>query len=137
MTKYSKFLIVPCILMLVASCTNLDENLRSEITSDINIPGISTGGTSGGSDAINAAFAELRSSGTAYHSAYYSVQEITSDEQCIATKGGDWFDGGILIELHRHTYNATHGFINNAWNSSYGAINTCNELIAKSDIDPG
>jgi hypothetical protein len=138
MTKYSKFLILPCILMFVASCTNLDENLKSEITQDINIPGISRPGAGGpATDAINSAFAELRNSGTAYHSAYYSVQEISSDEQCIATKGGDWFDGGILIELHRHTYNATHGFITNAWNSSYGAINTCNELIANPALDAG
>jgi hypothetical protein len=121
--------------MLVASCTNLDENLRSEITSDINIPGIPVGGDGGGSDAINGAFAELRNSGTAFHSSYYSLQSIASDEQVIATKGGDWFDGGILLELHRHTYNATHGFIVNAWNSSYGAINTCNELIANPDLE--
>ena len=39
------------------------------------------------------------------------------------------FDGGILIELHRHTYTPGHAFINNAWTGSYNAINTCNELI--------
>ncbi len=138
MTKYTKFLFLLCISLFVASCTNLDEDLRSEITEDINIPGISRPGGGGpATDAINAAFAELRNTGTANHGSYYSVQSISSDEQAIATKGGDWFDGGILIELHRHTYNATHGFLNNAWNGSYGAINTCNELIAKPDLDAG
>lgn len=115
---------------LVSSCTNLDEDLRGEITNDINIEGISSGGGGGGGDALGSAFAGLRGSGTANHSSYYSVQEIPSDEMVICAKGGDWFDGGILVDLHRHTYNATNGFFNNAWSGQYSAINTCNELLA-------
>jgi hypothetical protein len=48
----------------------------------------------------------------------------------IGAKGGDWFDGGILIQLHQHTWDATNGMFNNSWNQAYGGINTCNELLA-------
>jgi len=112
------------------SCTDLQENLVSEVTNDISIPGISSGGGGGGGDALSSAFGQLRGAGTAFHSSYYSVSELTTDEMVIGAKGGDWFDGGILIQLHQHTYDATHGFVNNAWNGQYAAINTCNELLA-------
>lgn len=131
MIKIAKYLFITSLLVGTNACTNLDETLKGDITKEIDVPGISTGGSGGASDGLEAAFAELRNTGTAFHSAYYSVQEITSDEMCIGAKGGDWYDGGILIELHRHTYTPTHGFINNCWNNTYAAINTCNELIAK------
>jgi len=135
MKNIGKYLVYPCILLAFSACTDLEENLKGDITNDINIPGISTGGGGGGNDVLNAAFSELRNSGTANHGAYYSVQEITSDEMCIAAKGGDWFDGGILIDLHKHTYKPTHDFIKNTWNGTYNGINTCNELLAKAALD--
>jgi hypothetical protein len=135
MRRFNKFLVLPVLLLVISGCTNLDEELKGDIVKDISIPGISVGGDTGGSDVLGAAYAGLRNTGTANHGGYYSVQTITSDEQCIAAKGGDWFDGGILIELHRHTYTPGHAFINGTWGAHYGAINTCNELLARSDLD--
>ena len=131
MKSLKKYLVYPCILLMASACTDLEENLRGDITTDISIPGIGGGGNS---DILGAAFAGLRT-GTAGHGSYYSVQEITSDEMCIAAKGGDWFDGGILVELHKHTYTPGHAFIADTWNNSYGSINTCNELLAGTAID--
>ena len=135
MNRIIKFLFLPCIFLVVSGCTDIDELLKGDITSDISKPGLDTGGGGGGSDVLEAAFSQLRGTGTANHSSYYSIQTITSDEQCIAAKGGDWFDGGILIELHRHTYTPGHDFIRNTWNGHYGAINTCNELLQRTDLD--
>ncbi len=45
---------------------------------------------------------------------------------CNAAKGGDWFDGGILIELHQHTYTPTHAMVNGTWTGTYNAIGTAN-----------
>lgn len=133
MKSLKKYLVYPCILLMASACTDLEENLKGDITTDISIPGL-PGGGGGASDVLGAAFAGLRT-GTANHGSYYSVQEITSDEMCIAAKGGDWFDGGILIELHRHTYTPGHTFIRDTWNNTYGAINTCNELLAGTTLD--
>jgi hypothetical protein len=118
------------VVLTMNSCTNLEENLIGDITSDINIEGVepTTGGGSLG--VLGAAYGSLRDAGTANHGGYYSIQEITTDEMCIATKGGDWFDGGILLDLHRHTYQPVHPFINGTWVQTYGAINTINEVLA-------
>jgi len=135
MNKINKLLIIPAMLLFFGSCTDLEENLVGDITQDINIEGVSTGTSGGSGGPLGAAYAELRNSGSANHGSYYSIQEITSDEMCIAAKGGDWYDGGILVQLHRHTYTASHDFLNNTWVNHYNAINTCNELINGGTLD--
>ena len=135
MNKLNKLLFASLVIFATQSCTDLDENLVGDITDPIAVDGIAPPDVGDGGGPLTAAYAELRNAGTANHGSYYSIQEITSDEMCIAAKGGDWFDGGILVELHQHTYGATHAFLNNAWNGAYGAINTVNELLAGGTLD--
>lgn len=133
MNKITKYIVYPCLFLGASACTNLDEDLKGDITNTINTPGVDTD-TGGGGDALSAAFGTLRA-GTANHGSYYSIQELTSDEMCIGAKGGDWFDGGILIELHRHTYTPGHDMIKNTWNDTYGSINTVNEALKGTTLD--
>lgn len=135
MNKLSILLTLIFSVLLTFSCTDLQEDLVGDVTSDISIAGISTGGAGGAGDALSGAFGQLRSSGSANHFSYYSAQELPSDEMLIAAKGGDWFDGGVLIQMHQHTYDPTNGIINNTWNGQYGGINTCNELLAGGGLD--
>jgi len=132
MNKISKILFAFAAICLTYSCTDLEENLIGDVTTEISVDGIDTGGGGGGGGALTGAFAELRNAGTANHGGYYSTQELPSDEMVICAKGGDWFDGGILIELHQHTYGPTHAFVNGTWGQTYGAINTVNEVLAGS-----
>ncbi len=135
MNNFIKLLFAFAVICFAYSCTDLEEDLVGDITTDITDPGIPTTTDGPGAGPLAAAYSSLRDAGTANHGGYYSIQEITSDEMAICAKGGDWFDGGILIELHRHTYGPTHAFVNNAWNGTYGAINTVNELIAGGTLD--
>ncbi len=135
MNNISKFLFALALLTLPFACTDLEEDLVGEITTDIAIDGVSSGGGDTGGGALTAVYASLRDAGTANHGGYYATQELPSDEMLIAAKGGDWFDGGILIELHRHTYGANHAFINGTWAQTYSAINTCNEAANNSSLD--
>ena len=135
MNKVIKLLGLTLAVFLVNACTDLEENLKGDITQDISIEGISVGGGGGSSDILGSAFAGLRNSGTANHFGYYTIQELPSDEMLIGAKGGDWFDGGVLVEMHAHTYTPANGIINNTWNGAYGAINTCNELLAGGTLD--
>ncbi|MFT6334201.1 MAG: hypothetical protein ACI86M_000732 [Saprospiraceae bacterium] len=123
------------VALTMNSCTNLEENLIGDITSDINVEGIPIPGDQGGGGIMGAAYASLRDAGTANHGGYYSIQELTTDEMVIAAKGGDWFDGGILIQLHQHEYDPTHAFINGTWSQNYSAINTVNEVLERTDLD--
>lgn len=133
--KFSKMLLAFVAIFVVQACTDLEEDLIGDVTTEILVPGVSVGGGGDSGGALSAAYGSLRGAGTANHGGYYSIQEITSDEMVIGAKGGDWFDGGILIDLHQHSYGATHAFLNNAWNNHYGAINTVNEALNGGGLD--
>jgi hypothetical protein len=118
--KFSVFVIG--LMFVSTACTNLDEELYSEVTADNFFQ----------SDeefiaALGQAYSSM--SGLGNHSNIWSCSEISSDELVITTKGGHWFDGGILIQLHKHEFVPDNGFFNNAWNTIYGGINTANRLI--------
>lgn len=136
MKKILLLFTVSCVLISFNACTDLDEVLVGEQTESFNGSepsfGSFDGGGAGPSDAINSAFAQLRESGSANHGGYWSVQSVSSDEMAITQKGGDWFDGGIWIDMHRHTYTSTNGPINGAWGQQYSAIGECNNLLAGS-----
>jgi len=136
MKKILLLFTVSCVLISFNACTDLDEVLVGEQTESFNGSepsfGSFDGGGAGPSDAINSAFAQLRESGSANHGGYWSVQSVSSDEMAVTQKGGDWFDGGIWIDMHRHTYTSTNGPINGAWGQQYSAIGECNNLLAGS-----
>lgn len=135
MTKNKLFFTSLFALLLIVACTEFDESLPGEFTEDVNVSGIQTGGGDDAvapGDGLSGPYSQLRSAGTANHGGYFSVQGLPSDEMLIGAKGGDWFDGGVLIQLHRHTYTPSHGFINGTWVQTYAAINSANESLAGS-----
>lgn len=136
MKNLYKTLFILGLFAVTFSCTDVEEELRGVITSDISVEGIITdaGGGAGG-DALEGAFGQLRNTGTGGHSNWYSAQELTSDEMVVTTKGGDWYDGGWLIDFHKHQYKPTNPSVNNNWNSHYGAVNACNELLSGGSLD--
>ena len=62
---------------------------------------------------------------------YTGLQEVTTDEQIVPTRGTDWGDNGLWRTLHTHSWDASHGAIIFTWN-------TWNEIIFLSSevIDP-
>jgi hypothetical protein len=129
MNRLLKNLMLIFLVLGLGACTDLEEDLVGDITEDIAIDGIDVGGGGEAGGELTAAYAELRNAGTANHGGYYSVQELTSDEMLIGQKGGDWFDGGDLIKLHRHTFTPGHPFINGTWTQIYNAIGTVNDKL--------
>jgi hypothetical protein len=110
------------IVFFTFSCTNLDEELFDTVTAD-NFFKTDEEFIS----ALGQAYAAF--GGIGNHSGLWSINELASDELVVSHKGGDWYDGGVLIELHRHQFTASNPFFNNAWGFLYGGINTCNRLI--------
>lgn len=46
------------------------------------------------------------------------LQVVTTDEGIVPFRGGtDWFNGGRLIEAHRHTWTSSHSRTTSVWNS--------------------
>ena len=135
--KYNSILAIVLFsaLVLAASCTNLEEDLVGEITSDVKTEGV-IGGDNGGSsnDALGAPYNQLLVSGIGSNSGFFPVQGLPSDEMVVAVKGGGWFDGGVWLQLHQHEWTSTHQEINSAWNQQYTAITECNTALA-SNLD--
>lgn len=78
--------------LVTFSCTNLDEELYSTVTADSFFKT---------DDEFIAALGAAYSSfgGLGNHSNLWSTNELVSDELIITTKGGDWYDGGVLSTL--------------------------------------
>jgi len=123
-------------LFLAYSCTDLEEILDDELTSEFSDDGVSVieGATDGGvqpSGVLIASYNGVRN-GTANHGSYYSVQTVSSDEMAIGQKGGDWFDGGVWLRMHRHTVGSANGNLNDTWNNAYGGIGEVNLALSGS-----
>ena len=118
-------LFIASLLLVVVSCTKLDEGplLYDKVTGD------QFGGTDLElSSAVGAAYSNLAGVGGNNH--VFPLNEVTTDEEVVPTRGPDWGDGGHWVRLKRHTWTAKDPTPNNAWGFCYGGVSTCNRLIA-------
>ena len=63
----------------------------------------------------------------------YDLQTFGSDEAMLPIRGGDWYDGGLWLQMYCHSWNAGHAIVGNAWLYLYKVITLCNrslELLA-------
>lgn len=47
----------------------------------------------------------------------FALNEVTTDEQLVPTRGTDWGDNGLWRTLHAHTWDANHNFVRGTWNN--------------------
>lgn len=121
--KRSLFLILIALIVspMFQSCTNLDEELYSEVTPE-NFFNTEEEIVS----ALGAAYTQFGSYATGD---ILSLQETTTDEMVVPTRGQDWDDGGNWRRLHLHSWTTEDGVTNGGWNFGFGGVNTANRLI--------
>lgn len=94
--------LIPC-LILVGSigCTKLDQKLQDSFT---------TSPSTGGADVSNLLNGAYNSMNGLIHGQdlMFSLQETTTDEALIPTRGGDWDDNGVWRVLHEHSWTSIH-----------------------------
>lgn len=127
-------------LVAVVACSDLEEDLIGDITSPLTTEGVDNSGVIRGPatdfGATLSSYSRLRD-GSAGHNGYWSIQSVSTDEMAVTQKGGDWYDGGIWIDMHRHTFSPAHGAIKAAWDSQYQSIAECNDALnATESLDP-
>jgi len=125
MKKYTwlKLLALAVLLMpLSQSCTDLDEELFDTVTEENFFKTDEEF-----SSALGAAYRSLSNYGG--NGGIYSLQEVTSDEVVVPTRGQDWNDGGHWRRLHTHDYNLEDPIINGGWSDLFSGVNACNRLI--------
>ncbi|MDQ3534126.1 MAG: RagB/SusD family nutrient uptake outer membrane protein, partial [Bacteroidota bacterium] len=59
----------------------------------------------------------------------FPLQEVTTDEMVVPTRGNDWEDGGNWRRLHTQTYTVEDDRVVGGWNFVFGGVNNCNRLI--------
>jgi len=114
-------MIISVITAFSMSCTKLDEELFSEV-----IPANFFKTDPEFIAALGAAYTQLGgyAMGDIHH-----VNEVTTDEVVVPTRGSDWDDGGTWRRLHLHSWGFEDGFMNGPWDFCYSGVSTANRLI--------
>ena len=86
----------------MVSCTKLETKLQSSF---LYTPG---GGNNNITALLNGTYNDLNGLLNGQDQ-IFSLEENTSDECLVPTRGGDWDDNGVWRVLHAHTWTATHG----------------------------
>lgn len=109
--KYYLVLTLSALFML--SCTDLEIEESDSIISEVSSDGFT--GVSDPAGAVDELYNSLR----AYvdtQEQLYALNEVTTDEFLVPTRGTDWGDNGVWRTLHNHTWSPSHIFILNTWN---------------------
>jgi starch-binding outer membrane protein, SusD/RagB family len=124
--KKSLFLIRFVMIVMVISafsmsCTKLDETLYSTLT-----PSSFYKNDAEFVAALGAAYTQL---GGYASGSVTNLQELTSDEMVVPTRGSDWDDGGNWRRLHLHSYKYEDNDMGSAWDFCFSGVTKCNFLI--------
>jgi starch-binding outer membrane protein, SusD/RagB family len=113
--KNKLFKLMMLILVLGASCTDLNENVLDEAS----ITGQTAKQQADGLIApVYALLPNLHQ-----HTQLFALSEISTDEAILPYRGGtDWGDNGIYLSLHRHETTSTDPNVRNTWNTIVQSI---------------
>lgn len=114
MKPYRKIKIAAlCFITALAGCTKLNESLNSTLTNSQTANAL---GASGVGLLLQAAYTDLGTPFTAQDNVF-SLEECSTDESLVPTRGGDWDDNGVWRVVHAHTWNADHSQVLNVFNN--------------------
>ncbi len=99
-------------LILVVGCTKLNQDLGSNLTSSQAATALGANGTG---LLLQSAYNDLTGILT-NQDQVFSLEENSSDESLVPTRGGDWDDNGVWRVVHNHTWNADHSQVLNVFN---------------------
>jgi len=123
------------LLVINQSCTDLDEELFSELTPDNFYKNEAEFIA-----ALGNAYTQLGGYGSGD---VYNLQETTTDEVVVPTRGSDWDDGGNWRRLHLHSWRFEDGATGGAWDFGFNGVTQCNlliftfqSLVDAGDMDP-
>lgn len=94
-------------MLLLGSCTKLDEQVLDEVLGD---------DTSNPEGALAAAYDRLGKGTFVDHGGVFALQQYTTDEAILATRGSDWGDGGKWRSMHEFTWTPDNAIVTDNWN---------------------
>ncbi|MGH2645207.1 MAG: RagB/SusD family nutrient uptake outer membrane protein, partial [Chitinophagaceae bacterium] len=60
----------------------------------------------------------------------FDLNEITSDEMIVPTRGSDWYDNNQWQQLWLHTWPDNHSIVNGAWGDIYNGSGKANFTLS-------
>jgi hypothetical protein len=120
---YALLLVAP-VLLAAPACTDLDEVPVSSIT-----PENFFQNEGQVISALAGVYAQLRP--TLW--SYYNLSQVSSDENIVPTRGQDWYDNGVWLELDKHEWAANspsgRDNINGAWVDIFVGVVRANAVL--------
>lgn len=112
MFSYKKIapVITTALLLTSIGCTKLNETLKSNLTQS------QASEVLNAQILLNAAYVDLATPFNGQNQVF-SLEENSTDESLVPTRGGDWDDNGVWRVIHNHTWNADHTQVLNVFNS--------------------
>lgn len=110
-------------LLLMSGCTDLDEEVFSEVLSDQYVP------TENDIPSLIAPVYSVMRPLMADWQGYFDVQEEAADAIVTPARPNGWNDGGTYQRMHKHEWTAEQWQPWNLWLNCYNGINTANRVI--------
>ncbi|RKR04775.1 putative outer membrane starch-binding protein [Flavobacterium sp. 90] len=101
-----KTLTIFSFIILLSSCTDLNEVVLDEKSGN---------SVSDPAGSLAAAYDRLGDGTFTDHGAVFAMQEYTTDEAILPTRGSDWGDGGKWRDMHEFTWSPTNAIIVSNW----------------------
>lgn len=116
-------------LVAFISCTNLDENLYSDITT-LNYEYTPENAMS----IIGPTYSNLRN--VYNYVNFLGMQEVSADAVAQPANASGWYDGGMYIIMHQHQWTSDQAHIRGIWSNLWVGISHANRAIEniKNDI---
>lgn len=113
--RTSKYIAITATLFALGmvGCSKLHEGLNNTFTSAQTTAGLGAAGTG---LLLAAAYADIPVP-FVNQDQVFSLQQCSTDESLVPTRGGDWDDNGVWRVVHNHTWNADHLHVLQAYNS--------------------
>lgn len=108
-----KFLTYLPVLLLLASCTDLDEVLLDEELGS---------GNASPEASLSAAYNRMIVDVFVDHAHLWGMQQYSTDEALLPTRGSDWGDGGRYRAIHEFTWGADNPLVSGNWSSLTNGI---------------
>jgi len=117
-----KYLFLFILLTGVFSCTDLDEDIREDLTE------VEAAELVDVASLLQASYEGLR---LPYQdqSRFWAAQEHTGDQAMGPTRGPDWDDNGIWRSLHNHTWSPTHDFLGSTFSELLQVVFNTTDLL--------
>ncbi len=117
-------LLVPGAVFGAQACTDLSEVPTSAITPE---------NFYRNEDEVLAGVASVYSSLRSMMWSWYNISQISTDENVVPTRGGDWFDNGRWIEMHKQTWTANSPMglddITGLYNDMFAGVSRANTVL--------